>query len=365
MRIAVLTNAYPPRAQGGAGKIAENYTEALQRLGHDIRVWGPRSEFYELRKHSFLSRLFFHFTDLSAGSSSVETIQNIVDWKPDILLTHNLTGCGFGTPKAVQASGIRWVHVLHDVQLFEPSGQMMVGESFPWLRHVWRKCCSVLRRVSLGKPDAVVSPTRWLLDLHRSFGFFAVARSEIISNPIRLASIQETIARDQCQVIFVGRMDWDKGVDLLVDAWKSMRSQGSKLVLIGAGDLLDDIRFRKDATIDIRGQQSSEEVARALRASGVVVVPSRVLENQSTVILEALAAGCRVVATGVGGNRETLGDGGWIVSPGSVDALVQGMVSALNATEDSKRDATRKAILAIHDPDAAALALTGLFKSIL
>jgi glycosyltransferase involved in cell wall biosynthesis len=77
-------------------------------------------------------------------------------------------------------------------------------------------------------------------------------------------------------------------------------------------------------------------------------VPSRVQENQPTVILEALAAGSRVIASNVGGVGETLGQAGWLIPPGSPDALVSGVRSALASQEDKARSSsTRTAFYAL------------------
>ena len=64
--------------------------------------------------------------------------------------------------------------------------------------------------------------------------------------------------------------------------------------------------------------------------ASIVVVPSRVCENQSTTILEALTLGARVVATSVGGNAETLRGAGILVMDGSVSDLHTAMVTLIS-----------------------------------
>ena len=46
-------------------------------------------------------------------------------------------------------------------------------------------------------------------------------------------------------------------------------------------------------------------------------------------VIEAMSAGCRVVASAAGGIPEVLGDTGVLVAPGDVDALASGMRKAL------------------------------------
>jgi glycosyltransferase involved in cell wall biosynthesis len=286
----------------------------------------------------------------------------MLEWKPGVLLTHNLTGCGFGTPQVIQKSGVRWVHVLHDPQLFEPSGKIMHGETHERWRDVWRFAWTRLRRKALGRPDAVVSPTRWLLAQHERRGFFSRTRCEVIPNPLPAAASAHE-ARDDLAVIYLGRLDPDKGIDLLLDAWQNVRHVASKLVIVGRGMRSEEIKKIGDPKIEYRGQLASEEVVRLLQRCGVCVVPSLVLENQPTVILEALSAGCRVVASDVGGTAETLDAAGWIFPAGSVRGLIEALLQALQSTHDPQREHLAAQILRLHDPAFCVSRLEGLLKS--
>lgn len=359
MRIAVLTNAPPGSGPGGAARIAAIYNDRFAAHGHDVRVWGPGATFARLAAMRPAARFAFHLFDLRPDP---KTVRDVVDWNPDALLTHNLTGCGFGTPRDIRCAGVRWVHVLHDVQLFEPSGRMMRdGDPF---RYAWRRTWALLRRRAMGNPDAVVSPTEWLLRMHESHGLFRDVPREVVPNPLSLEDVSvASLSRDPKQVLFVGRLDPDKGIDVLLSAWPRIKHLASRLVLIGDGLRLRDLRAVRDDSIDVRGPAAAPEVFRAMLESGVVAVPSLVHENQPTVILEALAACARVVATTVGGIPETLGNAGWLVEPGSAAALADGLRAALTEPDRKDRASEREDILRRHDPDAVSGRLMGLLAS--
>jgi len=376
MRIAILTNAFPPRTHGGCGRIAFIYAELLRARGHEVKVWGPQVWFYRLAKMPGLFRLYFHLSDLGCQAAVAKEIS---DWGPDALLTHNLTGCGFATPEAVKKSlgspdvrsgrHIRWVHVLHDVQLFEPSGQIVYGEKLRAARTLWRRIWAAMRRRALGEPDAVVSPTEWLMAEHVKRGFFKTAAKEVVPNPLgqaELDSMKEPDApggRDRRALVFVGRLDPDKGIDVLLEAWQRIRQVASKLVILGEGSRKGYIAELGDPKIVLKGRAENREVLETLRACGASVSPSLVLENQPTVILEALACGCRVVATDVGGTGETLAQAGWIVRPGSAEALANGILEALKPLENHTVESSRCEVLKRHDPSVCASRLEGLLKS--
>ncbi len=407
MKIAILTNDYPPESKGGAGRIAATYAKLLEKRGHEIRVWGPSDSFRSLARKSAPCRLIFHLKDLKPQKGIVD---EIISWQPDVLISHNLTGCGIATPRRILSAvrgtrhaGLRWIHFLHDVQLYEPSGQIMHGESSKWLRAPWRSLWAGLRRRALGNPDTVVSPTRWLLEQHIARGFFGQSGQEVIPNPISffchplLSSRAQTRdlgvgpgseagmtdnagttmdsrlhgndagdtrmaegGRDQKQVLFVGRLDADKGVGLLIKAWPILRDSVGRLVFVGEGKMRSAIGKIGDSKIEIRGSLAPHDVAQEMEESGIVVVPSLVMENQPTVILEALSCGCKVVASDVGGIPETLGKAGVIFKAGNVEALAQAIQDALALDFDA---ALAEDVLKLHDPSVCVDALEGLLKS--
>ncbi|MBI5655082.1 glycosyltransferase family 4 protein [Candidatus Uhrbacteria bacterium] len=389
MKIAVLTNAYPPKAQGGAGRIAFEYTKILEGLGHEVKVWGADEEFFELGKKSALARLFFHLKDLGAKKDIVE---DMATWEPEVLFTHNLTGCGFGTASYLKRSfdsgppdgprsgrRLKWFHVLHDVQLLEPSGQIVYGESFGIFRKVWRWKWAWLRKMSLGEPDVVISPTKWLMEQHEKYGFFKRSKKVVVPNPVRRSGDLSTesiphsdagleTTRDEKQILFVGRLDSDKGIDLLLEAWPELKKISESLVVVGGGLRLEDFK-KQFPEVEFKGELASEEVLKTMAQSGVLVVPSLVMENQPTVILEGLACGCKVVASDVGGVRETLGEAGWIFKPGSSDDLVRAVREAMVGRGDACVAqgkaclAPTQTILKRHDPGIVAGVLAGLLKS--
>lgn len=349
MRIAVLTNAYPPEARGGAGHIAYTYTRAFEARGHEVRVWHAKESFQYLSQMNSRDRVLFHLQDRRAEKQMVDEISA---WKPDVLITHNLTGCGFGTVRAVTHADIPWFHVLHDVQLFEPSGQILYGEKYIFLRTLWRRAWGMFRKHAMGTPTAIISPTQWLVDMHHVYGVYAQVPSVIIPNPIEYPLSTQS-QRDPRSLVFVGRVDTDKGAGVLYAAWPFLRENVSKLCIIGDGEWRKKFELLHDEKIQVRGMLSNTEVLQAMSESGVLITPSLVMENQPTVLLEALAMGCQVIASDVGGVRETLNGCGTIIPPNDVDALVKACQMTLR-TPILENDIKRiQELLSMHALDVA------------
>ena len=368
MRIAILTNDPPAQAKGGCGVVAEMQARVLRQRGHDIHVFVADPE---LEKYSAWRRLYFHLLDLRARQ---DLVQRILDWEPEILLTHNLTGCGWATPKTVcrgawlaqsGAKKIMWAHVLHDVQLFEPSGKILAQESWPGLRGIWRTLWAGFRRRAFGSPNVVLSPTVWLLELHKKYGFFHTAKTSILPNPINVA-VSSAPSSPSSEILYVGRLDPDKGFHILLEAWNKLGADRPLLRVVGQGALVRKLEIFRNPPSDFIycGALPHDQVLELLKTRPVVVVPSLVYENQPTIILEALSAGCRVVASEVGGIPETLDFAGWLAPAGDAHALMIALKRALGASaDDPQTERARQTVLARHRVEVVVDELESILKS--
>jgi glycosyltransferase involved in cell wall biosynthesis len=94
----------------------------------------------------------------------------------------------------------------------------------------------------------------------------------------------------------VARLSPEKGVDLLIEAWR--RLSGEPLVIVGGGP--EEARLRRLAQgvagVRFTGAVSHQDALAAIAACAYLVVPSRAYEVLPTVAIEAFAAGRPVVA---------------------------------------------------------------------
>ncbi len=123
------------------------------------------------------------------------------------------------------------------------------------------------------------------------------------------------------RVVYVGRVEHYKGVDVLLDAWPSVvaRRPGARLEILGSGTALEAMRARIAASgaargVTFHGFVSEEEKVAWLQRATVGVQPSR-KEGWGLTVLEANACGTPVVAADVPGLRDS-------VRPGETGLLV-------------------------------------------
>jgi glycogen synthase len=128
-------------------------------------------------------------------------------------------------------------------------------------------------------------------------------------------------------IAYVGRLVREKGVHDLLDAFQRIPTEGLGLVFIGDGperSVLEATGRPADDRVRFTGVVPHAEVSGYLAHADVVAVPSW-YEERGRVVLEAMAVGTPVIATGVGGIVATVRDGenGLLVPPRSPGALAR------------------------------------------
>lgn len=130
----------------------------------------------------------------------------------------------------------------------------------------------------------------------------AWGRPEIVPNAIDVRSYAAPVERDGTRVAFVGRDEPRKGLDVLRRAWPLVRAHHptAELVVAGAGgEDGEGVRYR--------GRVTEEEKRRLLGSAGIFVAPNLGGESFGVVIVEAMAAGCAVVASDLAAFRAVAG----------------------------------------------------------
>jgi len=132
--------------------------------------------------------------------------------------------------------------------------------------------------------------------------------------------------------LYVGNLKEEKGVLDLAAAWKTVEAAlpEATLVIVGGGPAAEALKAAVGPRVLLVGPQPLPRIPTWMAACDLLVLPSHA-EGTPNVVLEALAAGRRVVATNVGGipdlvTRPELGE---LVPPRAPDALAAAIVRAL------------------------------------
>ncbi len=149
-------------------------------------------------------------------------------------------------------------------------------------------------------------------------------------------------------VFYVGRIVYEKGLQVLLDAWPHVEaSSRARLVIAGDGPYLDALKAQAlglgiDGRIYFTGFISDADRERLYHAADVAVFPS-LYEPFGIVALEAFAANCPVVAAAAGGLAEVVEAGrtGLLAPIGNAWALSEALLAALNAPHEARVRAAR------------------------
>jgi glycosyltransferase involved in cell wall biosynthesis len=131
---------------------------------------------------------------------------------------------------------------------------------------------------------------------------------------------------------YAGRLVYEKGVDVLIEAVSRLKSRAPRLHIIGDGsergrlEHLAAYRGIRDR-VTFRGQVAPGDMPNALRALDVLVIPSRTRPNWKEqfgrIIVEAMACGVPVLGSNSGEIPNVIGNPDLVFPEDNVDALTR------------------------------------------
>jgi glycosyltransferase involved in cell wall biosynthesis len=131
-------------------------------------------------------------------------------------------------------------------------------------------------------------------------------------------------------VLFAGRLVPEKGVGVLLEAWRRLAPSGLELVVAGDGPMRAELERRPPPSVRFVGQLEPAAVRDWMLRSRALVFPTWLYEGQPMSVLEAFAAGLGVLASRLGGNAELVGGlgDGWL-APAQDPGALAGRLAAL------------------------------------
>lgn len=163
-----------------------------------------------------------------------------------------------------------------------------------------------------------------------------------IHNPVSFNSVTISTLTAK-RVIAVGRYAYQKGFDLLLQAWKAVQKECPEwtLAVYGTGDRMPFMQLRdelglNEAHCQLNGPTNS--IQEEYMNSSIFVVSSR-FEGLSMALLEAVSCGLPIVSFACPcGPRDVISDGvdGILVENGNVEALATSLIQLMQSPEKIK-----------------------------
>lgn len=141
---------------------------------------------------------------------------------------------------------------------------------------------------------------------------------------------QATNLSERMEFLYVGRVEFDKGVDELCTAFCMLNKNNTYLTVVGDGAALYElkVKYGSAANINFIGQVSHDDLSGFFIKSSVVVIPSKnSYEGFPRVIMESWVYGKPVIVSNTGGVKEFVkhDDNGLLVKRGCVKSLLKAM----------------------------------------
>jgi glycosyltransferase involved in cell wall biosynthesis len=342
MRILVLTNQYPPHSIGGYALSCQSIVERLMLRGHEVYVLTSdvsvpgAADAPDEATGGIHRDLYAWFRGLGRQEPKVPNpplrdrlryerrnqrimLKVLREWRPDVVSVWDMGAMSLSTLTLVEQAEIPTVVTLHDywpqyAPLWDP--WLRAFDRWPWARGLAAPTGMVTRAPGLSTALVNVISQDLREKLARDSRWdFSGAKVIPFGIDAALFPVLPPVGGEwRWRILYVGRLDWSKGLRTLALGMRDLPAEAS-LEVLGSGDPEIPARMRKI----IGGSEADErvrfsnfprtELARRYRAADVVVFPSEWDEPFGLVPLEAMACGVPVVATGTGGSAEYLRDG--------------------------------------------------------
>lgn len=189
-----------------------------------------------------------------------------------------------------------------------------------FIRTAYRAASPMLGRV-MQKLEAVTAVSRAAASAVRPFA----GEVTIIPNGIDIGAHQIAVERDPHRIVFVGRDERRKGLDVLLAAWPAVHGSvpGAELTVIGAE------RAVRVPGVRFLGTVVGAEKRRHLAGAAVYCGPNLGGESFGLTLVEAMAAGCAPVISDLAPFRDVADGAARYVHADDPAALADALVRAL------------------------------------
>ena len=388
LSVMMLSWEYPPRVIGGISPHVYFLSKSLVKQG--VKVYVVTCDFPDAPAHEVVDGVevyridsyknpapdfatWVYLMNLNMQKETAALAKEIGD-KIDVFHAHDwlVANAGIGLKHVFRKP---LLVTMHSTEMGRRDGlhtttEKMIHETEAWLTYeAWRViCCS----------DYMISHVKWAFGLPND-------KLVMVPNGVNTQSYDNSHADlsgfrskyalpEEKIVLFVGRLVYEKGVHILINAVPKVLSKvNAKFIIVGSGymkeQLLNIVRsMGLEHKVFFEGFVDEETLIKLQKCADVSVVPS-LFEPFGIVALEAMAAKSPVVASDTGGLSEIIQHDatGVKVYPNNPDSLAWGITKVLldDNYRRQLRDNAYKTVQEKYDWEKIAVQTKRLYEGVL
>ncbi len=374
MKIVIATAVYYPMLNGVA-VFSHNLAVGLARRGHKVMVLCPSQTGRNYtRTIDGVKTVYLKSVQAKVYPDQIHPVpEKKKIWKlklPHLLYRHGFRVSVFPQAEIKKALGEFWPDVVH-VQVSDPIGLSVaayarkhnipvvttehnqpevITEPLHVPKVIKKPVDAALAAYFVNrqsKSDFVTMPTeKAIKDLIWSRGKEFPVPVAAVSNGVDLTNFKPGKAdtnlygkyklnKDYKTVLYVGRLDPEKNVEAVIEAFARAKQRITEIQLVIVGDGVDKARLENMASgysdVYFLGRVTPPELYKVYRLGDVFATASEI-ETQGIVLIEAAATGLPLIAVDKGAVSEVCRDGenGYLCRPGDVIGISDAMLNILS-----------------------------------
>lgn len=390
MKVLLGSESFPPNVSGVA-TATQNLAENLVKSGHEAFVFTPGKTYKSKVDPAFPKYKVYRLKSIVNPFRRGYRLTFAPDWEveklvreisPDIIHLQDPAMIGQALRRVGKKLGIPVIITNH----FSLEYALSYVKALNWFRPIFRTELINYLVLFYNKCDAIVTPTETFRRQIEKWGVKTPVRA--ISNGIQIEKFldhfsAEKINRirekfhlpDNPTVLYLGRIDTDKSIDVLVRAIPAVLSkQNAHFIIAGSGGEIEELKemvkkLQIDQAVTFIGfiDHNSEDFVGIYKSAAIFAIPSTI-ETQSIVTLEAMSSGLPVIAARAGALPELVQDpkNGYLFRPGDYKELANKIIKILSSRKMAARMGQESVKIAMtHQMDRAFSEMLELYQEIM
>jgi len=388
MKILLGSESFPPNVSGVA-TATKNLAVNLTKNGHQAFVLTPGNTFKTKIDRKFPDYTVYRLKSIvnpfrrgyRITFVSIKEIEKLVDEiKPDVIHLQDpavigrllcFVGRKRGIPVVI-TNHFSLEYALSYVRFLSPFIPVLRRGLIDYLVNFYNKC------------DQIVTPTETFRKQIESWGVKVPVKA--ISNGIEIEKFLEKFSTKKIDalreklhlpenplVLYLGRVDKDKSIDVLVKAIPLvLKKINAHFAIAGSGGELEDIKnlarelnIENDITFVGFLDHNSDDFVCLYKSASIFAIPSTI-ETQSLVTLEAMSSGLPIVAADAGALPELVKEkrNGFLFKPGDEKELAKHIIGILSKKNMVKQMGSESVKIAMnHQMDKAFAEMLNLYQN--